>query len=161
MNTKELMFSNCDSGEDSWGSLGQKIKSVNPKGNQPWIFTGKTEAEAPILWLPDARSQLIGKDPDAGKDWRQKDKRQQRMRRLDSITNAVDMNLSTFQETVEDKGAQCATIHEVTESHRYETEQQWSIELQSCFQDWITCRALKLASPQASHCKDSCVISLR
>ena len=57
------------------------------------------------------------------------------MRRLDSITNAVDMNLSTFQETVEDKGAQCATIHEVTESHRYETEQQWSIELQSCFQD--------------------------
>ena len=57
------------------------------------------------------------------------------MRWLYSITNAVDMNLSTLEETVEDKGAQCATIHEVTESHRYETEQQWSIELQSCFQD--------------------------
>ena len=57
------------------------------------------------------------------------------MRWLYSITNAVDMNLSTLKETVEDKGAQCATIHEVTESHRYETEQQWSIELQSCFQD--------------------------
>ena len=45
------------------------------------------------------------------------------MRWLYSITNAVDMNLSTLEETVEDKGAQCATIHEVTESHRYETEQ--------------------------------------
>ena len=46
----------------------KKIKPVNPKGNQPWIFTGKTDAEAPILWLPDAKSQLTGKDPDAGKD---------------------------------------------------------------------------------------------
>ena len=53
-----------------------EIKLVNPKGNQPWIFIGRTdaEAEAPILWPPDAKSQLIGKDPDAGKDWRQKEK---------------------------------------------------------------------------------------
>ena len=53
-----------------------KIKSVNPKGNQPWMFTGRThaEAEAPILWSPDGKSQLIGKDPDAGKDWRQEEK---------------------------------------------------------------------------------------
>ena len=53
------------------GPLNSKeIKSVNPKGNQPWIFTGWTavEAEATILWSPDAKSQLIGKDPDAGKD---------------------------------------------------------------------------------------------
>ena len=52
------------------------IKPVHPKGNQPWIFIGKTDAEAdaPILWPPDAESQLIGKDPDAGKDWRQKEK---------------------------------------------------------------------------------------
>ena len=51
----------------------KEIKPVNPKGNQHWIFIGKTdvEAEAPILWLPDAKSQLIGKDPDAGKDWGQ------------------------------------------------------------------------------------------
>ena len=55
----------------------KEIKSVNPKGNQPWIFIGKSdaEAEAPILWPPDAKSRLIGKDPDAGKDWRQKEKR--------------------------------------------------------------------------------------
>ena len=64
-----------------WRTLGtlespldsKKIKPVNPKGNQPWIFTGRTdaEAEAPILWPSDMKSQLIGKDPDAGKDWRQ------------------------------------------------------------------------------------------
>ena len=50
-------------------------KPVNPKGNKPWIFIGRTdaEAEAPILWLPDTKSQLIGKDPDAGKDWGQEE----------------------------------------------------------------------------------------
>ena len=54
----------------------KEIKPVNPKGNQPWIFIGKTdtEAEAPILWPPDTKSQLFGKDPDAGKDWRQEEK---------------------------------------------------------------------------------------
>ena len=48
----------------------KEIKSVNPKGKQSWIFIGRTdaEAEAPILWPPDVKSQLIGKDPDAGKD---------------------------------------------------------------------------------------------
>ena len=54
----------------------KEIKSVNPKGNQPWIFIGRTDAEVetPILWPPDAKSELTGKDPDAGKDWRQKEK---------------------------------------------------------------------------------------
>ena len=53
------------------------IKPVNPEGNQPWIFIGRTdaEAEAPILWLPDAKSRLTGKDPDVGKYWGQEDKR--------------------------------------------------------------------------------------
>ena len=56
------------------GSMDSKeIKPVSPKGNQPWIFTGRTdaEAEAPTLWPPDAKSWLIGKDPDSGKDWGQ------------------------------------------------------------------------------------------
>ena len=55
----------------------RKIQPVNPKGNQPWKFIGRTdaEAEAPILWPPDAKRWLTGKDPDAGKDWRQKEKR--------------------------------------------------------------------------------------
>ena len=51
----------------------KEIQAVHPKGNESWIFTGRTDAEAetPILWLPDGKSWLIGKDPDAGKDWRQ------------------------------------------------------------------------------------------
>ena len=52
---------------------GKEIQLVNPKGNRPWIFTGRIDAEAvaPILWLADAKSRLVGEDPDAGKDWRQ------------------------------------------------------------------------------------------
>ena len=55
----------------------KETKPVNPKGNQPWLFIGRTDAEvdAPILWPPDAKSQLTGKGPDAGKDWKQKEKR--------------------------------------------------------------------------------------
>ena len=54
----------------------KEIKPVNPKGNWPWIFIGRTdaEAEALILWPPDAKNWLIGKDPDTGKDWRQEEK---------------------------------------------------------------------------------------
>ena len=54
----------------------KEIKPINPKENQPWVFTGRTdtEAEAPIFWPPDMKSQLIKKDPDAGKYWRQKEK---------------------------------------------------------------------------------------
>ena len=50
-------------------------KPVNPKEKQPWIFIGRTEAEAPILWPPDSKNQLTGEDPDPGQDWRQKEKR--------------------------------------------------------------------------------------
>ena len=66
----------------------KEIQPVNPKENQSWIFFGKTdaEAEAPILWTPDVKNWLIGKDPDAGKDWGQEEKGQQRMRWLDGIT---------------------------------------------------------------------------
>ena len=52
----------------------KEIKPVNPKGNQPWIFIGRTDAEAPILWPPDMKSRLFGKYPDVGKDWGQKEK---------------------------------------------------------------------------------------
>ena len=76
----------------------KEIKPVNPKGNQPWIFTGRTvaEAEAPVLWPPDAKSWLTGKDPEDGKD-RQKEKGVAEERWLDSITNSMDMNLSKLQ----------------------------------------------------------------
>ena len=71
------MLLNCGVGEDSWESLGQQeIKPVNPKGNQPWLFIVRTDAEveAPVLWPPDAKSRLIGKDSDAGKDLGQEEK---------------------------------------------------------------------------------------
>ena len=64
-----LLEKNLESPLDS-----KEIKAVNPKGNWSWIFIGKTDAEAPISWPPDAKSQLFGKDPDAGKDWRHGEK---------------------------------------------------------------------------------------
>ena len=67
------MLLNCGAGEDSWQYLGlQGDQTSQPKGNQSWIFIGKTktEAETPIFWPPDVKNWLIGKDPDAGKDWR-------------------------------------------------------------------------------------------
>ena len=72
----------------SWAA--KEIKPVNREGNQPWIFIGKTDAEAeiPILGPPDAKSQLIGKDLDAGKDWGQ-EKGWQRMRWLNGITDSM------------------------------------------------------------------------
>ena len=56
----------------------KKIQPVHPKGNQSWIFIGRTDAEAetPVFWSPDAKNQLIVKDPDAGKDWKQEEKGQ-------------------------------------------------------------------------------------
>ena len=72
----------------------KEIQPVHPKGKQSWIFIGKTGAEAPELWPPDAQSRFIRKDPDAGKDWSRKRRGPQRMRRLDGITDSMDMSLS-------------------------------------------------------------------
>ena len=74
----------------------KEIQPVHPKGDQYWIFIGRpdTEAETPIFWPPNAKNWLIGKDPNAGKDWRQEEKGWQRMRWLDGITNSMVMSLS-------------------------------------------------------------------
>ena len=76
MSAEELMLLNYDAGEDSESPLDCEEIKMNPKWNQSWIFIGRTdaEAEAPILWLPDAGNWLTGKDPDAGKDWRLEEK---------------------------------------------------------------------------------------
>ena len=71
------MLLNCGVGEDSWESMDFKeIQPVHPKGDEYWVFIGRTdaEAEAPILWPPDVKNWLIWKDPDAGKYWRQEEK---------------------------------------------------------------------------------------
>ena len=83
------------------------IKTVNLKGNQSWIFIGRTDAgaEAPILWPPDVKSPFNGKDPDAGKDWGKEEKGWQRMKWLNGITDPIGMSLSKLQETVKDREA--------------------------------------------------------
>ena len=73
----------------------KEIKPVNPKGNQSWLIAETdAEAEAIILWPPDVKSRLIGKDPDAENDWRRRKRGRQRIRRLDGIIDSMDMSLS-------------------------------------------------------------------
>ena len=93
----------------------KETKPVNPKGNQSWIFIGRIDAEALIFWPHDEKSRLIGKDPDAGKDWRQEEKGTTEDEMLDGIIDPTEVNLSKLQEVVKDREAWCATVRGATE----------------------------------------------
>ena len=84
----------------------KEIQPVHPQGNQPWIFTRRTdaEAEAPILWPSDGKSWLTGKDPDAGKDWKQKEKGAIEDEMVE-CRRWIDMSLSKLWEIVKDREA--------------------------------------------------------
>ena len=115
---------NCGAVEDFDRLLDSKeIQPVHPRGNQSWIFIGRTDAEVevPLFWPPDVKNWLIWKDPDSGKDWRQEEKgmTEDEMVGWHQRTNSMDLGLSKLQELVIDRKAWRDAGHGVTKSQTW------------------------------------------
>ena len=127
----------------------KEIQPVNTKGNQSWIFIGNTDAEAEVLILwpwraMDAKSQLIRKDPDAGKDWGQEKKGETGW--LDGITDSVDMSLSKLWEMVRNREAWHAAVHGIAKSRTQLSEGTTTIN-RSGLPGWLAWKISRTEGP--------------
>ena len=95
-----------------------EIQPVQSKGDQSWVFFGRTDAktETLVVWPPDAKNWVIWKDPDAGKDWGQEEKGTTEVKWLDGVTDSMDMGMGGLQELVMDGEGWYAVVHRVAES---------------------------------------------
>ena len=109
------------------------MKPVNPKGNQSWLFTGKTDAEAdtPILWPPNMKSWLIRKDPDAGKYWSRRRRGWQRTM-FEWHHHSMDMTLSKLWEMVKDREPWHATVPGVAENQTWLSNWTTTTHIMEC-----------------------------
>ena len=120
----------------------KEIQPVHPKGNQSWMFIGRTDAEAetPILWPPDVKNDSLEKTLMLGKIEGRRRRGRQRMRWLDGITDVIDKSLSRFRELVMDREAWCAVVHGVAKSRTH-------------LSDWTELKGSTLTGPHLS-CHD-------